>query len=183
MRFAGTRIEGAFVVSLEPRGDDRGFFARFFCAREFEAYGLDGRVAQINNSASSVAGTLRGLHYQRAPSTESKLVRCVAGSAFDVVVDLRKNSPTFGQWIGELLTPENRLMIYVPHGCAHGFITLSDSTEMIYLASSPYDGPNERVLRWNDPKFNIAWPREPSVLSPKDATAADYDPLHHDPGV
>jgi len=183
MQYRTTAVAGAFVISPESHGDERGFFARFFCADEFRKQGLNPAVAQGNNSLSARAGTLRGLHYQIAPSGECKLVRCIAGAAYDVVVDLRRNSPTFGKWAAETLTAENRRMMYVPEGCAHGFLTLADATEMLYLASAPYDGPRERILRWNDPRFAIDWLRRPEVLSDKDRRAPDYDPAYHDPGV
>ena len=182
MKYQPTDVEGAFVVSLEPRGDERGFFARVFCGEEFLRQGLDGTVSQVNTSASAQAGTLRGMHYQVAPYGEAKLVKCIRGAVFDVVLDLREGSPTFGRWAAAALTPENRLMLYAPKGCAHGFLTLEDDTEMLYTASSPYQGPAERVVRWNDPKFAIGWPRDPSVLSPKDQDAGDYDPALHRSG-
>jgi dTDP-4-dehydrorhamnose 3,5-epimerase len=182
MKYQTTEVDGAFILSLETRGDERGFFARVFCSKEFASHGLDGAVSQVNTSASAKAGTLRGLHYQAAPHGEAKLVKCIRGAAFDVVLDLREGSPTFGRWAGAVLTPENRLMIYAPKGCAHGFLTLEDETEMLYTASAPYEGPAERIIRWNDPAFAIGWPREPVVLSPKDQDAGDYDPARHRPG-
>jgi dTDP-4-dehydrorhamnose 3,5-epimerase len=182
MKYNATAVEGAFIVSLEPRGDERGFFSRVFCAEEFSRLGLEGSIAQINTSVSANAGTLRGMHYQVAPYGEAKLVKCIRGAAFDVVVDLRKDSPTFGRWAGETLTMDNRMMMYVPKGCAHGFLTLEDDTEMLYSASAPYQGAAERVLRWNDPRFAVVWPRSPEVLSPKDQDAGDYESVLHDPG-
>lgn len=182
MKYQATDVDGAFVVSLEPRGDERGFFARVFCAEEFAGQGLDGGIAQINTSLSVHAGTLRGMHYQIAPHGEAKLVRCIRGSAVDVVLDLRRSSPTYGRWSGALLTAENRQMMFVPKGCAHGFLTLEDHTEMFYSASAPYVGSAERVVRWNDPRFAIDWPRNPAVLSPKDESAADFDLNLMDPG-
>lgn len=182
MKYQPTEVEGAFVVSLEPRGDERGFFARVFCAEEFAGRDLEGTVSQVNTSASANAGTLRGMHYQVAPHGEAKLVKCIRGAAFDVVLDLRPQSPTFGRWTGAALTQENRLMMYAPKGCAHGFLTLADDTEMLYTASTPYHGAAERIVRWNDPRFAIAWPREPAVLSPKDKDAGDYDPAWHRSG-
>lgn len=182
MKYASTIIRGCFLVSLEPRGDERGFFARMFDAEEFASRGMDSVFPQINTSLSTQAGTLRGLHYQIAPHGEAKLVKCLKGSAFDVVVDLRAGSPTFGKWVSEILTEENRLMMYAPKGCAHGFMTLTNNTEMLYPASNPYNGPAERVLRWNDPRFAIEWPREPAVLSNKDSEARDYDQNWHGPG-
>lgn len=175
MKYQATDVDGAFVLSLEPRGDERGFFARVFCREEFARHGLEGGVSQVNTSASATAGTLRGMHYQVSPHGEAKLVKCIRGAAFDVVLDLREGSPTFGRWAGVTLTPENRLMMYAPKGCAHGFLTLEDGTEMLYTASAPYEGAAERIVRWNDPAFAIAWPREPAVLSPRDHDAGDYD--------
>lgn len=182
MKYRATDVEGCFVVSLEPRGDERGFFARMFDADEFAARGIDSVYPQINTSVSAQAGTLRGLHYQAAPHGEAKLVKCLRGAAYDVVVDLRPGSSTFGRWTAETLTDENRLMMYVPKGCAHGFMTLVDATEMLYPASSPYHGQAERVLRWDDPRFGVSWPRDPAVLSDKDREAHDYDPHWHNPG-
>lgn len=182
MKYRSTAVQGCFVVSLEPRGDARGFFARMFDADEFEERGLDSVYPQINTSLSVEAGTLRGLHYQAAPHGEAKLVKCLKGAAFDVVVDLRPNSPSFGKWAGEILSDENRFMMYVPKGCAHGFMTMVGDTEMLYPASGPYNAAAERILRWNDPRFGIAWPRQPSTLSDKDRDAQDYEPTWHGPG-
>lgn len=179
MKFTQTGVHGACEVDLEYRGDDRGFFARVFCREEFIANGLDPEVAQVNNSMSREAGTLRGLHYQVAPHGEAKLLRCLHGAVFDVVLDLRAGSPTFGSWHGATLTAENRKMLFVPKGCAHGFLTLKPDTEVLYLASSPYAGAMERIVRWDDPKFAINWPIAPVVLSEKDANALDYDPDLH----
>jgi dTDP-4-dehydrorhamnose 3,5-epimerase len=182
LRYHPTAVEGAYLVEPEPRGDERGFFARLFDADEFETHGLASRFPQINNSLSRYAGTLRGLHYQIAPAGEAKLLRCVRGAVFDVVLDLRERSPTFGRWAGKTLTPANLLMMYVPAGCAHGFLTLEPDTEVIYLASTPYVGAQERIIRWNDPKFAIDWPRAPVVLSDKDRNGGDYDPSYHRSG-
>jgi dTDP-4-dehydrorhamnose 3,5-epimerase len=182
MRYIETGIAGCLVIELEPRGDERGFFARVFCAKEFADHGLEGCIAQINNSVSTHAGTLRGLHYQIAPAGEVKLVRCLRGSAFDAVVDLRQGSPSFGKWIGEYLTADNRRMMYVPRGCAHGFITIENDTELLYPVTAPYNPAAERILRWNDPKFGIRWPRDPSIISDRDLDAVDYDPSHHHSG-
>lgn len=179
MKYTPTAVQGAMIVELEPRGDERGFFARMFDSDEFAAQGLDSVFPQINTSMSVEAGTLRGLHYQVAPHGEAKLVKCLRGAIFDVVADMRANSPTFGKWFGIELTAENRKMLYVPRGCAHGFMTLEDRTEVMYPASAPYAGASERVLRWNDPKIGIIWPREPAVLSDKDRNAGDFDPNVH----
>jgi dTDP-4-dehydrorhamnose 3,5-epimerase len=163
------------VLSL----DERGFFARLFCSEEFAANGLESSIAQINMSLSVKASTLRGLHYQVAPAGEAKLVRCTRGRAFDVVVDMRKNSQTFRRWFGAEITADNRRMVYVPKGCAHGFMTLEDNTEMFYLASAPYDAASEHVLRWNDSAIGVEWPRAPLVLSEKDGNAPDFSEDYH----
>lgn len=182
MNFQGTNVAGCFVVEAAPRVDERGFFARIFDDQEFLQRGLAGHFSQFNNSLSRQAGTLRGLHFQVAPHGEDKLVRCTRGAVFDVAVDVRPQSPTFGAWAGAELTAENRRMIYAPKGCAHGFLTLVDDTELIYFASAPYAGAAERVVRWNDPRFAIAWPRAPTVLSDKDRDAPDYADARHAPG-
>src|SRR5262249_18935390 len=160
-----TALSGAFVLELDKRGDDRGFFARFFCQREFDEAGLRTPVAQINDSFSARAGTLRGMHYQLPPAAEIKVVRCIRGALYDVIIDLRPDSETFGKWIGVELTAENRLMMYAPRGFAHGMITLEDNTECMYLVSDPYDPTRERGVRYNDPLFNISWPGRPIEIS------------------
>jgi dTDP-4-dehydrorhamnose 3,5-epimerase len=179
MIFTETPIKGAYLVDLERRGDDRGFFARFFCEREFGAQGLATRFVQINNSLTAQRGTLRGMHYQLAPKAETKVVRCVRGSLHDVVLDLRPGSPTFGRSFGAELSAENRRMMYVPKGCAHGFVTLTDDAEAVYLVDEFYSPEHERGVRWNDPRFSIPWPIEPQVLSDKDRNARDFDPAWH----
>jgi len=182
MQFRATKIANVFVIELDVQRDDRGFFGRGFCRDEFERQGLATTVVQINNSLSRSAGTLRGLHYQVAPMGEAKLVRCIRGSAYDVAVDLREGSTTFGQWFGTKLTAENRCMMYVPEGCAHGFLTLADDTEMLYLTSAPYSAPHERIVRWNDSRFAITWPRVPTIMSEKDKSAKDFSPENHASG-
>ena len=182
MNFHQTDVQGCFVVEPAPRGDHRGFFSRVFDADVFRERGLADRFVQFNNSLSTEAGTLRGLHHQRAPSGEDKLVRCTAGAVFDVVLDLREGSPSFGRWAGAEITAENRRLMYAPKGCAHGFLTLEPATELVYFASTPYAGPDERIVRWNDPRFSIAWPRDPVVLSDKDRDAPDFDPTLHTSG-
>jgi len=175
MKFCATPINGAYVVEPTPRGDDRGFFARMWCGEEFAAKGLNAAFVQCNDSHSRCRGTLRGLHYQLAPHDEVKLVRCVRGSVFDVLVDLRPESPTYLGWFGTELTADNRLQMYIPAGCAHGYLTLEDDTEVIYPVTCAYRPEAERGVRWNDPAFGIAWPlRGPSVISPKDASWPDY---------
>jgi dTDP-4-dehydrorhamnose 3,5-epimerase len=179
MKFHPTTLKGAYTIEPERRGDDRGFFARVFCQNEFGATGLTPQIVQANNSLSAKKGTLRGLHYQLAPKAEVKVVRCIRGALWDVIVDLRPDSPTFTQWFGAELNAENRLMMYVPKGFAHAVLTLTDDAEALYLVSEFYAPEQERGLRWNDPKFKIDWPIEPSEISPKDAQWPDFDPLFH----
>ena len=179
MIFTETPISGAFVVELEKREDDRGFFARAFCVNEFSAIGLSSHFVQVNNSLSKFKGTLRGMHYQLAPKAETKLVRCIRGSLFDVILDIRKSSPTFGKSFGAELSAENRKMMYVPKGFAHGFISLEDNTEAFYFVDEFYASTFERSIRWNDPRFKIEWPQQPVVMSDKDRNQKDFDPTWH----
>ena len=177
MRFTETRVSGAYLVEPEPRTDERGFFARVWCRDEFAAHGLTAEFVQCNDSFSARRGTLRGLHYQVAPHGEVKLVRCVRGSVFDVVVDLRPGSSTYKRWVGTTLSAENRIMMYVPEGCAHGYLTLEDASEVVYPVTSPYQPGAERGVRWNDPAFGIEWPIAPPLtMSPKDERWPDYQP-------
>lgn len=169
------KLPGAYVIDLEPRGDDRGFFARAFCQKEFADAGLVTTFVQANTSASKHRGTLRGLHYQLAPMAETKMVRCLRGAIWDCALDLRPESPTYGQWDGVELTAENRKMIYVPKGFAHGFYTLTDDAEVFYLVDEFYSAELERGVRWNDPRFAIAWPGEPAVISDRDRAHPDFD--------
>lgn len=179
MKFIKTPLEGAYTIELDRIGDDRGFFARFFCTKEFSNAGLIDSFVQINNSLTKDKGTLRGMHYQLPPAAEVKVVRCIQGALFDVIVDLRPTSATFCKWYGDTLTAENRRMMYVPQGFAHGFITLEENTEAFYLAGAAYAQEQERGLRYNDPQFKIEWPVEPLVISDKDANWPDYDPEWH----
>ncbi len=179
MKFHATPLKGAFTIELEKRGDDRGFFARFFCEKDFEAAGIAFPIVQINNSLSEKAGTLRGMHYQLPPAAEIKVVRCIRGALYDVIIDLRPDSPTFGKWFGAELTAENRLMMYAPMGFAHGFITLSDSTEAFYLTNAFYAPQEERGIRFDDPRFGVIWPRTPVDVSAKDRVWPDFDPAFH----
>jgi dTDP-4-dehydrorhamnose 3,5-epimerase len=179
MVFTETPVKGAYLIGLEKRGDDRGFFARVFCEREFQQHGLATRFVQVNNSLSTVSGTLRGMHYQLHPKAETKLIRCLRGALYDVVLDLRPDSPTFGQSFGAEITADNRLMMYLPKGCAHGFVTLAENTEVFYLVDEFYSPQMERIVRWNDPLFSIAWPIQPALLSDKDRDARDFDRAYH----
>lgn len=176
MKFTETPLQGAFVVDLEPRGDDRGFFARTFCAREFREHGLDDRLVQGNMSFSRIKGTLRGMHYQLPPAAETKFVRCTRGAIFDVIVDLRPESPTYRRWFGAELTPENRRALYVPKMFAHGFMTLVEDSEASYLVGEYYSPEHERGFRYNDPVFAIEWPGEVNLISPKDENWPDFVP-------
>lgn len=171
MIFTALPLSGAYRVEQQKVEDDRGFFARFFCETEFAQHGLTNHWAQINNSRCTLAGTLRGLHFQRPPMAESKLIRCIHGAVWDVIVDLRRDSSTFGQWYGEELSAENRSMIFVPQGFAHGYLALTDGAEIIYPASQLYSPRHEGSLHWADPAVSITWPIEPKVISNKDASA------------
>jgi dTDP-4-dehydrorhamnose 3,5-epimerase len=175
MKFTKTRLSDAWLIALEPRADERGFFARTFCAEEFAAHGLATAFPQTNHSRNRRAGTLRGMHFQRAPHGEVKLVRVVRGAIHDVIVDLRPGSPSFGAWQGFDLTAENGLMLYVPKGFAHGFQTLEDDTDVTYQVSAPYAPGAEGGARWDDPALGIAWPRPVAAISEKDASWADVD--------
>ncbi len=168
MRFAETPLKGAFLVDVERHADRRGFFARTFCARELEAHGLNPTVAQCNLSYNERAGTVRGLHYQVPPAAETKLVSCVRGAIYDVIVDLREDSPTYLQHVGVELTATNRRALYVPERFAHGFQTLSDETDVLYLMGAFYAPGFDRGLRFDDPVLHVAWPLEVSEISEKD---------------
>lgn len=175
MKFHPTRLSGVFLVELEKRGDDRGFFARTFCEKEFAAQGLETRFVQQNASRSALKGTLRGMHFQRGADAEAKLVRCVRGAMFDVVVDLRPDSPSFRAWEGFEITADDHRMVYAPPGTAHGYMTLTDEAEVSYLVSAFYAPGAEGGVRWNDPAFNIVWPLAPTVLSDKDQNWPNFE--------
>jgi dTDP-4-dehydrorhamnose 3,5-epimerase len=179
MLFHATPLEGAYLVELERRGDERGFFARLFCDREFGAAGLETRFVQANNSFSAKKGTLRGLHYQLAPAAEVKLVRCMNGALYDVIADLRPDSPTYGKWFGAELNSGNRLMMYVPRGFAHSFLTLTDNADTLYLHSAAYAPELERGVRYDDPWLGIEWPLRPVEISAKDQNYPLFDPSYH----
>ena len=179
MKFHSTPLQGAYVIEPEKRGDERGFFARLYCEREFAQAGLVSQFVQMNNSLSTNQGTLRGMHYQLGEAAEVKLIRCVRGSLWDAILDLRHGSTTFGKWYACELSAENRLMMYAPKGFAHATLTLSEDTEAIYLVSNFYAPEKERGVRWNDPRFAIEWPIQPTDISPKDAAWRDFDPVYH----
>jgi dTDP-4-dehydrorhamnose 3,5-epimerase len=168
MIFRETGLSGNYLIDLDSKIDERGFFARFFCANEFSSLGLNINWVQVNTSLSENIGTLRGLHFQSHPSEEIKLIRCIRGEIWDVVVDLRKNSNTFGMWFGDYLSEDNRTMMYVPKGFAHGFISTRPNSEIIYLVSEFYSPTSEKVLLWNDSDVGINWPIQPIMISNKD---------------
>ena len=181
MIFRDTKIPGLMVVELDKIADERGFFARSFCARDFADHGIAMRVAQCSVSFNDKRGTLRGLHYQAAPSTETKLVRCTRGAIFDVAVDLRPESPTYCRWIGMELDADAHRAMFIPSGCAHGFQTLSDQAEVFYLMGEAYDPALDRGVRWNDPSFAIKWPLEPTMISKRDAGFPSLRPATGNP--
>lgn len=168
MKFIETRLKGAFIIEPERLEDERGFFARTFCQKEFEAHGLNPRMVQCNISSNKHKGTLRGMHYQAAPTAEAKLVRCTRGAIYDVIIDLRPGSPTYCQWLAEELNAENSKMIYIPEGFSHGFQTLEDDTEVFYQMSEFYSPEHTRGVRWDDPVFGVEWPLNAKIISEKD---------------
>jgi dTDP-4-dehydrorhamnose 3,5-epimerase len=176
MIFTETKLKGAFIIEPERLSDERGFFARTWCQKEFQTHGLNTNVVQCNISYNKKKGTLRGMHYQAAPHEEAKLVRCTRGAIYDVIIDLQPGSPTFRHWIGMELTEHNRQMLYIPEGFAHGFLTLRDDTEVFYQMSEPYSAEHARGVRWNDPAFGIQWPEEVSTISDKDNRITDFLP-------
>jgi dTDP-4-dehydrorhamnose 3,5-epimerase len=178
MIFEETKLKGAFVIRIEKIEDERGFFARAWCQKEFAAHGLNLQFVQANLAANRNKGTLRGMHYQVAPYQEAKLVRCTKGTLYDVIIDLRPDSATYGKWFGTELSAANNKMLYVPGNFAHGYQTLKNDTEAFYLVSAFYSPAHERGLRWNDPAFGIEWPvTEKVVISEKDQNWPDYLPL------
>ncbi len=169
MKFIATDIQGVLIIELDKIGDDRGFFSRTFCVKEFRQHGLNTDVKQCNLSFNAEKGTLRGMHYQVAPATEAKYIRCVRGSILDVVLDMRAGSASYLEHVAVELTAENRRALYVPENFAHGFITLTDNTEVMYQVSEYYQPTSEKGLRYDDPKLGIKWPTAISTLSDKDS--------------
>ncbi len=176
MKITATALAGVMVVEISPFADERGLFARTFCAQTFAAHGMASVFPQANTSFNPRARTLRGLHLQGAPHPEAKLVRATRGRVFDVAVDLRPGSPTWRAWIGVELDAERRNALYIPPGCAHGFLSLVDDSEVSYLMSAPFVAGLARTYRWNDPAFAIAWPTAPLLMSDRDAAAEDFRP-------
>jgi dTDP-4-dehydrorhamnose 3,5-epimerase len=177
MKFTETRMAGAYIIDLEKHQDARGYFARSWCRREFSERGLDDGLVQCNLSFNIRRGTLRGMHFQAHPFAEAKIVRCVRGALYDVMIDLRPDSATFLQWAGFELTPDNGTSVYIPRGFAHGFQTLEDSTEILYQMTEFYAPDYARGVRWNDPLFNIQWPDDRPTIASRDNQYPDADPL------
>ena len=176
MIFTETQLRGAFLLEPQKLEDERGFFARAFCAKKFAEHGLSPRFVQCNISFSKMKGTLRGMHYQVAPHGEAKVVRCTRGAIYDVIIDLRPDSKTYCKWIAVELSADNYKMLYAPGGFAHGFQTLAPESEVFYLMSEFYAPECARSVRWNDPAFGIRWPLPNPILSPKDQSLPDYHP-------
>lgn len=170
MIFKETQLKGAYVIELELLKDERGFFSRSFCVKEFAEYGLNPRVVQCNISFNKLKGTLRGMHYQIAPCEEAKLVRCTKGAIYDVIIDLRPQSMTFKQWVAIELTSDNHKMLYIPEGFAHGFQVLEDNTEVFYQMSEFYQPEYAKGIRWDDPLFGIIWPLSNPIISERDCS-------------
>ena len=174
MIFTETILKGAYLIKPQRLEDERGFFARVWCRKEFEAHGLSTDLVQCNVSFNVSKGTLRGMHFQASPHEEAKLVRCTMGAIHDVIIDLRKDSPTYLRHFAEVLSAENRNMFCIPEGFAHGFITLEDRTEVFYQMSAFYNAESARGVRWNDPAFGIRWPSEVRVISERDRNYPDF---------
>jgi dTDP-4-dehydrorhamnose 3,5-epimerase len=172
--FNKTRLDGVYLIQIQEHADERGFFARTWCQREFDEHGLNPRLVQCNLSYNKKKGTLRGMHYQAAPYQEAKLVSCICGAIYDVIIDIRLESPTFGEYLGVSLTALSHDMLYVPEGFAHGFLTLVDETQVFYQMSEFYAPDYARGFRWNDPIFKVDWPAEVRVISSRDASYPDF---------
>jgi dTDP-4-dehydrorhamnose 3,5-epimerase len=174
MIFTATKLAGAYIIEPEPIADDRGFFARSWCTKEFAAQGLNSQLVQCNISFNRHRGTLRGMHYQASPYGECKLVRCTAGSIYDVIIDLRPDSATYTQWVAVELSSANRQALYIPEGLAHGFQTLTDEAEVLYQMSEFYHPESAKGVRWDDPKFQIPWPIVEITISDRDRQYPDF---------
>ncbi|HDO26482.1 MAG TPA: dTDP-4-dehydrorhamnose 3,5-epimerase [Bacteroidetes bacterium] len=175
MLFTETKLKGAFLIGIQKLEDERGFFARTWCDHEMAEHGINVHIVQANTSLNLKKGTLRGMHFQKSPYEEAKLVRCIRGAIYDVIVDLRTGSPTFKQWFGVELTADNYKMLFIPEHFAHGFITLEDNSEITYMMSQFYKPGYDAGFRWNDPAFNINWPVEVAVISEKDNNHPDFN--------
>jgi len=176
MIFTETKLKGAYIIEIKRIEDDRGFFGRVWCENELSKYNLNTNIVQANTSLSVHKGTLRGMHFQKNPYQETKLVRCTRGAIFDVIVDLRPKSPTFKQWFGIELTQDNYKMLYVPENFAHGILTLEDNSEVSYFVTQFYTPNAEGGIRWDDPAINIKWPVNPTTITEKDNNHPDFNP-------
>jgi len=174
MLFHKTPIKGAYIIDIEKREDERGFFARSFCQNEFSKYNLETTFVQTNISYNKKKGTLRGMHFQKHPYEEDKVLRCTNGAIFDVIVDIRKESPTYKQWFGIELSNKNQKSLYIPKGCAHGYLTLTDKADVTYMVSQFYTPKADTGLRYNDPLFGIEWPKPIKFISKKDESFPDF---------
>jgi dTDP-4-dehydrorhamnose 3,5-epimerase len=174
MIFQALALAGAYIIEIAKMGDERGFFARSYCTDVFLAHGLEPVREQCDISYNMRHGTVRGMHYQEQPHAEAKLVRCTRGALFDVIIDVRPESPTYCKWVATSLTADNYRMLYVPRGCAHGFQTLEDHSEVFYQVSHPYSPQHARGVRWDDPLFSIQWPLPVTSISEKDRSYADF---------
>jgi dTDP-4-dehydrorhamnose 3,5-epimerase len=178
VKFTPGTVAGCFVIDIDKRVDERGYFARIWCERELAEHGLNARMSQVNIGANIKAGTLRGMHYQLAPHAEVKLVRCSRGAVYDVAVDLRPGSTTFRRWQASELSEASGRMLYIPEGCAHGYLTLTDNVELMYFTSEAYAPDAARGVRHDDPAFSIEWPAPASTISPADAAWPDFKVTH-----
>ena len=174
MIFGATPLQGAYAIEPETMGDDRGFFARYYCGDEFLQKGVSFRIAQSSISFNKHKGTVRGMHFQKHPKAEAKLVRCTQGAVYDVIIDLRADSPTYCRWFAAELTAANLKLLYVPQGFAHGFLTLADNTELEYQISKSYSAQHAEGVRWDDPCFSISWPLEVTSMSARDKNFPDF---------
>ena len=178
MIFTETKLQGVYIIDLKKIEDDRGFFARAYCQKEFAEHGIELNWAQANLANSKERGTLRGLHYQKTPFAEAKLMRCIRGAIYDVIVDLRPDSPSYMQWLGVELTAENRRALFIPEGFAHGYLVLEDDSDTFYPTSQFYTPEAEAGVRWNDPAFGIEWPfTNDLIITEKDQSWPDYEPV------
>lgn len=181
MIFTETKLKGAYLISIETKEDERGYFGRTYCKNEFAKQNIDFSIAQTNISYNKNKATLRGMHMQRAPHKEAKLVQCISGSLYDVIIDMRPDSPTLYQWIATQLSADNNTMLYIPEGFAHGFLTLENNTRVLYQMSEFYKPGAEQPLLWNDPFFNIHWVVEPQIISEKDKVNPLFQPSFNHP--
>lgn len=175
MKFQPLPLEGASLISLKQISDERGFFSRLFCQETLQKAGLDPGAVQANHSFSKEAGTLRGMHFQLPPFEETKLIRCLKGELYDVMIDIRPSSATYKQWYGKKLSEKKPEMLFIPKGFAHGFLTLSPNTELLYFVSAPYQKTHERGISYNDPNFSITWPTDPKIVSERDLSHPPFE--------